>query len=380
MKNGSDNVLIDAILDVYDDLTKSAYGRTFYELCMNSKFYITDKKKSILPPRIIHQERQDYGYTLEVKLPLGIDFSDLRDTKGLIEEAFKAEVEIEKKDYKSYIHVLTGELKESIPYSLDVIEQLQNYKLAFPVGISRKGPLFLDFFSPSSHHTLIGGASGFGKSSCLRQALASMCLAYGPDYLQLHLVDFKEVELNSFANVPHCSEFATDNANLRKVLKGLIAELERRKKLFAGESCVDLDGYEAKTKSVLPRKLFIVDEYADVEKKLQDDVYTLLRKGRFVGIFVILCTQRPTIDVIPGALKALCPATISFRTRNKLNSVVLLEHGAAGELPGIAGRGIVQTPGYEMQLQVPFMTKEQLELICAYLREELEWGELERQL
>ncbi len=195
-------------------------------------------------------------------------------------------------------------------------------------------------------HLLIAGATGSGKSVCINTIAGSLLYQFTPDELQLVMIDPKRVELSAYADVPHLRlPVVTDMDKVVGALKWVVLEMERRYKLFAQLGVRNLEGYNKRAveqrqalERPLPFLVVIIDELADmmmtaaeeVEKKL----CRLAQLARATGIHLVVATQRPSVDVVTGLIKANFPTRIAFAVSSQTDSRVILDQAGAEKLLG----------------------------------------------
>jgi FtsK/SpoIIIE family len=248
------------------------------------------------------------------------------------------------------------------------------YRLPLPagdlvtgVGMSRGGPIAVDFGVVP--HLLIGGMTNQGKSAAERQMLVHLVLEHGPEQLQLALVDCKGgVELADFARLPHArGPVAIDAAQAADLLGDLEAELDRRWDALRSADLEDpnIAAWIAAGGELWPRVLCIVDEVAELtttgDRKLAGLVTQRLgriaRLGRAAGMHLILATQRPDVDAVPGQLRACMAAALALRVGSEVNSRILLDSGRAAGLPDIKGRALWKVGGDVLEeVQTPYLS------------------------
>jgi S-DNA-T family DNA segregation ATPase FtsK/SpoIIIE len=198
--------------------------------------------------------------------------------------------------------------------------------------------------------------TGGGKSVFLTQALSHLVLTHHPDELQLLCVDLKGgVELDAFAQTPHSLEaVVTSVENAARALGLVRDEVDRRLQGLRNAGVRDVDSWAATGRPTWPRILVVVDELAELtvrelgaapaalaaQKAATGRLAEIARLGRAVGIHLILCTQRPDAEAVPGQLKANLAGTVAFRVRSEVNSHILLESDRAALLPHHPGRAI----------------------------------------
>lgn len=193
-------------------------------------------------------------------------------------------------------------------------------------------------------HLLVAGSTGTGKSVCLNSILISILYHSSPEDVRIILVDPKRVEFNIYAGLPHLliNELINDSAKAISALDWAIAEMERRFTLFQQSRARDLDSYnetlDLNVQKKLPRIVIIVDEVADLmsdnKRELEDRIKRLAAKARAAGIHLVLATQRPSVDVITGVIKANLPSRIALKVANGIDSKTILDETGAERLLG----------------------------------------------
>ena len=195
-------------------------------------------------------------------------------------------------------------------------------------------------------HLLIAGATGAGKSVCLSTIIGSLITQATPDEVRLVMIDPKMVELTLYAGIPHLlTPVITDARRATDVLQAALGEMERRYRLFSKLSVRNLDSYDAlransptTAMEKLPRIVIIIDELADLMMVASDEIERhicrLAQLARAVGIHLIVATQRPSVDVITGLIKANIPTRIAFMVSSAVDSRTILDHGGAEHLLG----------------------------------------------
>jgi S-DNA-T family DNA segregation ATPase FtsK/SpoIIIE len=193
-------------------------------------------------------------------------------------------------------------------------------------------------------HLLIAGATGSGKSVCINSIIATFLLTRRPEELQMLLIDPKMVELAGFDGVPHLKRpVVTDMGLVVGALRRVLQEMERRYQLFSKLGVRNLDGYRLRREEdpslePLPYLVVIIDELADLMLTTPDEVETLLvrlaQMARATGIHLLIATQRPSVDVLTGLIKANVPARIAFAVTSQTDSRVILDMPGAERLLG----------------------------------------------
>lgn len=189
-------------------------------------------------------------------------------------------------------------------------------------------------------HLLIAGQTGSGKSACINAILSSILFRSSPSEVKFILVDPKRVELTNYNDIPHLlAPVIVEPDKVVSALRWLMSEMDRRYKLFAQAGVRNIDGYnEMSGFQALPYIVLVVDELADVmlfaPAEVEDSVTRLAQMSRATGIHMILATQRPSVDVITGLIKANIPARIAFAVSSQVDSRVILDGQGAEKLLG----------------------------------------------
>lgn len=188
-------------------------------------------------------------------------------------------------------------------------------------------------------HLLIAGATGSGKSVCVNALIMSLLFHKRADEVRFVMIDPKMVELKIYNGIPHLlTEVVTDPREASKVLRWIIYEMENRYRLLDEQFVRDIKGYNKKSKEKMPYIIVIIDEFANLmaisQKEIEDAVVRLAAMSRAVGIHLIMATQRPSVDVITGLIKANFPYRISFQVASKTDSRTILDYIGAEKLLG----------------------------------------------
>ena len=257
-------------------------------------------------------------------------------------------------------------------------------KLAFAVGKDLGGQTVVTDISRMPH-LLIAGATGSGKSVCINTIIMSILYKASPDEVQLIMIDPKVVELNVYNGIPHLMiPVVTDVRKASAALNWAVAEMERRYKLFATAGMRDLNGYNSMVRSkgrdagenekVLPRIVVIVDELADLMMVAKADVESaicrLAQLARAAGIHLIIATQRPSVDVITGLIKANMPSRIAFAVTSQVDSRTILDMAGAEKLIG-KGDMLFYPQNYQKpaRIQGAFISDEDVMKVVSYIKQ-----------
>jgi S-DNA-T family DNA segregation ATPase FtsK/SpoIIIE len=192
-------------------------------------------------------------------------------------------------------------------------------------------------------HLLIAGTTGSGKSGCINALLTSILLRATPDEMRMILIDPKRIELNHYESIPHLlTPVVSSPKEASAVLANCVAEMERRYERLAFVRARNLNeanrAFRQRGESTMPYLLVVIDELADLmmiaPQAVEDAVIRLAQKSRAVGIHLVLATQRPSVDVITGMIKANVPSRIAFAVSSMTDSRVILDQGGAESLLG----------------------------------------------
>lgn len=192
-------------------------------------------------------------------------------------------------------------------------------------------------------HLLVAGATGSGKSVCINSMIVSLLLRTTPDEVKLILIDPKKVEMLPYANMPHLlCPVVIDPKKASMALKKVVKEMDRRYDAFASNGVRNIEGYNKLMKqtgqSLLPNIVVIIDELADLmlvaAKEVEESIQRITQLARAAGIYLVVATQRPSVDVITGVIKANIPSRIAFSVSSSIDSRTIIDRGGAEELLG----------------------------------------------
>ncbi len=245
--------------------------------------------------------------------------------------------------------------------------------LAIPLGKDVSGSCY-SIALDKMPHMLVAGATGSGKSVCLNTMIVSWLYQNGPDDLKLILIDPKRVELTSYTGIPHLlvppivSVDDTVNA-----LKWTVREMERRLDMLSKVGARNIDGYNEKSQERMPRIVVVIDELADLMsasgREVEATIVRIAQMARAVGIHLVLATQRPSVDVITGLIKANIPGRIAFAVASQTDSRTILDQSGAEKL---LGRGDMLFTSADVskpkRLQGAFISTDEVEEVVKFLR------------
>ena len=227
-------------------------------------------------------------------------------------------------------------------------------------------------------HILIAGTTGSGKSGCINTILTSILLRSTPDDVRLILIDPKRIELNHYEQIPHLlTPVVSSPKEASTVLANVVSEMERRYERLSAVRARNLNeanrAFRSRGQPTLPYLLVVIDELADLmmiaPQDVEDAVIRLAQKSRAVGIHLVLATQRPSVDVITGMIKANVPSRIAFAVSSQTDSRVILDQSGAESLLG-QGDMLFKPLGTSrlQRLQGAFVTEEEIALIVEQCR------------
>ncbi|RYL95290.1 DNA translocase FtsK [Sporolactobacillus sp. THM7-4] len=221
-------------------------------------------------------------------------------------------------------------------------------KLAIGLGRDISGePILADL--NKMPHLLVAGATGSGKSVCINNIIITLLMRTKPSEVKLFMIDPKMVELNVYNGIPHLlTPVVTDPAKAAMGLKNVVGEMERRYELFSESGTRNLESYNAAARKyneeheekqpLMPYIVVIIDELADLmmvaSKDVEETVTRLAQMARAAGIHLIIATQRPSVDIITGVIKANIPSRIAFSVSSMMDSRTILDSGGAEKLLG----------------------------------------------
>ncbi|MFA6474954.1 MAG: DNA translocase FtsK 4TM domain-containing protein [Patescibacteria group bacterium] len=225
-------------------------------------------------------------------------------------------------------------------------------------------------------HMLIAGATGSGKSVCMNTVLISLLYQNGPDDLKIVLVDPKRVEFSMYNDIPHLlTPVITDVQKTINALQWTVNEMDRRYEVLAQAKKRDIAGYNtAHPEQTLPYIVFVIDELADLmataPREVEAAIVRLAQMARAVGIHLVLATQRPSVDVITGLIKANITTRCAFSTASVVDSRTILDMSGAEKLLGRGDMLYMSTDSSKpRRLQGAFVSEEEISHVVTYLKD-----------
>jgi S-DNA-T family DNA segregation ATPase FtsK/SpoIIIE len=229
----------------------------------------------------------------------------------------------------------------------------------------------------SMPHLLIAGTTGSGKSVCINTIILSLLYRHTPDRCKFILIDPKMLELSTYEGIPHLlCPVITEAKKAASVLGWVVKEMENRYKLMTKEGVRNIDGYNGKHALAMPYIVVVVDEMSDLMlvagKEIENYIQKLSQMARAAGIHIIMATQRPSVDVITGTIKANFPTRISFQVTSKIDSRTILGEQGAEQLLGKGDMLYMSSANRIVRIHAPFVSDNEIEKVNNYLRTQAE--------
>ena len=229
----------------------------------------------------------------------------------------------------------------------------------------------------SMPHLLIAGTTGSGKSVCINTIILSLLYRHTPDRCKFILIDPKMLELSAYEGIPHLlCPVITEAKKAASVLGWVVKEMENRYRLMSKEGVRNIDGYNAKHTLAMPYIVVVVDEMSDLMlvagKEIENYIQKLSQMARAAGIHIIMATQRPSVDVITGTIKANFPTRISFQVTSKIDSRTILGEQGAEQLLGKGDMLYMSSANRIVRIHAPFVSDNEIEKVNNYLRSQAE--------
>ena len=226
-------------------------------------------------------------------------------------------------------------------------------------------------------HLLIAGTTGSGKSVCINTIILSLLYSHTPDKCKFILIDPKMLELSTYEGIPHLlCPVITEAKKAASVLGWVVKEMESRYRLMTKEGVRNIDGYNAKHKLPMPYIVVVVDEMSDLMlvagKEIENYIQKLSQMARAAGIHIIMATQRPSVDVITGTIKANFPTRISFQVTSKIDSRTILGEQGAEQLLGKGDMLYMSSANRIVRIHAPFVSDNEIEKINNFIRSQAE--------
>ena len=248
----------------------------------------------------------------------------------------------------------------------------RDLKLPIALGKSISGvPIISDL--TAMPHLLIAGTTGSGKSVCVNTIITSLLYKLSPELCKLILIDPKMLELSAYEGIPHLlSPVITDAKKATSALGWTVKEMSNRYKLMSKVGVRNIDGYNEQHKLKMPYIVVVVDEMSDLMlvagKEIENYIQKLSQMARAAGIHIIMATQRPSVDVITGTIKANFPTRVSFQVSSKIDSRTILGEQGAEQLLGKGDMLFMSSANRIIRIHGPYISEKEIEKISSVLR------------
>ena len=270
---------------------------------------------------------------------------------------------------------LPNNIRENV-YLSEIISSKEfrkkDIKLPIALGKSISGtPIIGDL--ASMPHLLIAGTTGSGKSVCINTIILSLLYKLKPNKCKFILIDPKMLELSTYERIPHLlCPVITEPKRAASVLGWVVKEMESRYRLMTKEGVRNIDGYNEKHSLPMPYIVVIVDEMSDLMlvagKEIENYIQKLSQMARAAGIHIIMATQRPSVDVITGTIKANFPTRISFQVTSKIDSRTILGEQGAEQLLGKGDMLYMTSANRIVRIHGPFVSEKEIKKVNDFLR------------
>ncbi|OAJ74896.1 cell division protein FtsK [Brevibacillus sp. SKDU10] len=255
-------------------------------------------------------------------------------------------------------------------------EKFKNHPspLAIALGMDIGGePIVADI--KKMPHGLVAGATGSGKSVCINSIIISLLFKSTPEQVRLLLIDPKMVELAPYNNLPHLvTPVVTDAKQATASLKWAVEEMEKRYALFVEAGVRDIERYNQTTDDELPYIVIIIDELADLmmvsPQDVEDCIIRIAQKARACGIHLLLATQRPSVDIITGNIKANVPTRLAFAVFSQIDSRTILDQSGAERLLGRGDMLFLESGAAPIRLQGNYVNDDEIDAVTSVIKKQ----------
>ena len=277
---------------------------------------------------------------------------------------------------KNTIGIELPKLKREYVYLSEIISEtnFKNKEIKLPIALGKDiSGLPVTGDLSSMPHLLIAGTTGSGKSICINTIILSLLYRHTPEKCKFILIDPKMLELSTYEGIPHLlCPVITEAKKAASVLGWVVKEMESRYRLMTKEGVRNIDGYNKKHKLPMPYIVVIVDEMSDLMlvagKEIENYVQKLSQMARAAGIHIIMATQRPSVDVITGTIKANFPTRISFQVTSKIDSRTIIGEQGAEQLLGKGDMLYMSSANKIVRIHAPYVSEQEIEKINSFLR------------
>lgn len=309
------------------------------------------------------------GYVASVILPVNIRPSEFRKYKEIFEMVTNSEVDMEFEGSVCHMSFYQMPLHKVMNYNEQLTKEILKRKMSVVVGFSRRGYEIVDIADEAGAHMLISGATKMGKSILLRTIVTQLLLKYGHN-INLSLLNNKITDNYPFMGIPNV-EVEESLLGAKLSLEGAVNTIQVRKNRLFDKGYIDWDEWNHNETEKMFPYFIVIDEYArfSKDKEFEALVTEVVETGRYVGVHMIIATQRPDgREVISPRIKDNCLTKIALYIGTKGGSELMLGDPIAHNLPMIPGRAILYINNFRT-MQVPFMSKEQCMELIGHLKE-----------
>ncbi|MGG3799009.1 FtsK/SpoIIIE domain-containing protein [Metabacillus fastidiosus] len=305
----------------------------------------------------IHEVNVQSEFTRYVfTLPNGLDPKDVAKKEYVFKQVLGSNIELKGEVKKYELTIYKSSMPTSFKYNYDLIgNDIKSFRVPIYCGVDRNGQ-YIYYDMAKIPHLLIGGRTGWGKSTQLRQLLTTLILSRSPEQLELYLGDCKKAEFHVFRNLAHVKANVVRAGDIRKMLKYLKSEMDRRSDLTDVFGVSHIDDLPADQK--FPYLVLCIDEFVMLRKEndIMESLIDLTAMGRALGILCILSMQRPVSTVIDTTARSNLNVAMGFSVRDAIESRVLCTPGA--EKISVKGRFYMDINGDMSEIQAPFLELE----------------------
>jgi len=253
-------------------------------------------------------------------------------------------------------------------------EKFRKREIKLPIALGKSisgNPIVGDL--SSMPHLLVAGTTGSGKSVCINSIILSLLYRHSPEKCNLILIDPKMLELSTYEGIPHLlCPVITEAKKATAALGWTVREMENRYKLMTSVGVKNIDGYNLKNKKHMPYIVVVVDEMSDLMliagKEIENYIQRLSQMARAAGIHIIMATQRPSVDVITGTIKANFPTRISFQVSSKIDSRTILGEQGAEQLLGKGDMLFMSSANRIIRIHGTYVSETEIEKVNGFLR------------
>jgi DNA segregation ATPase FtsK/SpoIIIE, S-DNA-T family len=314
------------------------------------------KKVSVIKEQKVSVKKEERGATVQrilLPIPKGVKYTQIENSYKNIQAALGVDgLSIEQGEEPDTVSFSIPCEKRDVIYLRNLLENetfiefAKENKLPFIAGLDMHNEIMMKCLTKAPH-LMVTGQTGSGKSVFLTAMLITLILFNDPSELLLYLVDPKKVELNMFQEIPHVQEIITDMKDADRLLYSLTIEMDKRYDEFSKVGCRNITGYNDKSASKMPYIVLVIDEMADLMiqfPNVDEHIQRLGQKARGCGIHLVIATQRPSVDVITGLIKANIPSRISFSLQSSTDYGTVFGKNIPYRLIG-NGDGVIRYDG-----------------------------------